>query len=168
MTSELVDELLWLPEPLQQEQILTDIATHHPNETGGMLLGYVNGNQRVVTALIGAGPNAEHEQYRMLPDNGYQQAMLREHFENTNGRESFLGEWHSHPESAPIMSWTDRRTLHRVTTRGKHLPALPVMMIAGVETGDQELSFRVYRRRDMLRRMWLDERHFVEMSIQLF
>ena len=168
MTIEFVDEVLWLPESLQQEQILRDIAAHYPNETGGMLLGYVNGNHRVVTALIDAGPNAEHGSYRMLPDNVYQQVKLLEHFENTNGRESFLGEWHSHPESAPMMSRTDRWTLHRVTTQGKHLPALPVMMIAGVDTSDQARPFRAYRRRDISRRLWPDARHFVEFSVRLY
>ena len=161
------EEVLWLPETLLQT-ILAETLAFAPYETGGMLLGYVNGSHRVVTALIEAGPEAKHSRDRMLPDNAYQQAKLRSHFEETGGRESFLGEWHSHPASAPLMSWTDRRTLSRVSVDSKHLPAIPVMMIVGVDAHPESFQIRSYRRRDSLRRLWPSARHFSELSLRPF
>ena len=168
MTIELDEEMVWIPERLLRTQIVPDIKRHHPNETGGMLLGYVNGGHRVITALIDSGPNAQRGLYHMLPDDTYQQAKLLEHFEMTDGRESFLGEWHSHPESSPTMSPTDRRTLHRVTTKGRNLPALPAMVIVGVDIRADAYLLRAYRRRNSSRRIRLNERHFAEMSIRTY
>lgn len=167
MTIEPVEETLWLPGALL-EFILSEVLNFSPKETGGMLLGYVNGTHRVVTALIDAGPEAQHGRFRMLPDNSYQQAKLHAHFEQSNGRESFLGEWHSHPVSAPLMSWTDRRTLSRVTTDSKHLPALPVMMIIGIEARPESFQIRAYRRHDSLRRLWPSASYFLELSLRTF
>lgn len=167
MKIEQAKEVLWFSEDLLQS-ILTETLAFSPNETGGMLLGYVNGAHRVVTALIDAGPEAEHSRSRMLPDNAYQQAKLLSHFEETGGRESFLGEWHSHPISAPLMSWTDRRTLSRVSTSSRHLPAIPIMMIVGADVSSNSFQIRSYRRRDSLRRLWPSSRHFLELSLRTF
>jgi integrative and conjugative element protein (TIGR02256 family) len=168
MTIELINEVLWLPQQLIEAEVAKDIVEHYPNEAGGMLLGYVNGTHRVVTALIGAGPGAKHGKYYMVPDDHYQQEKLLEHFERTDGRESFLGEWHSHPEASPRMSRTDRRTLHNVTIKSENLAALPVMMIAGVYARDRRCVLKAYRRRDALRHVWLKESVFLEISVERF
>jgi integrative and conjugative element protein (TIGR02256 family) len=167
MKIEPTEEVLWLPEALLQT-ILTEMLTFSPNEAGGMLLGYVNGPHRVVTALIDAGPEAEHSRDRMLPDNTYQQAKLLSHFDQSGGRESFLGEWHSHPVSSPLMSRTDRLTLSRVSTDSKHLPALPMMMIVGLDVRSESLQIRSYRRRNSLRLLWPSPHHFLEVPLRLF
>lgn len=168
MAIDLVDEELWLPKELVQIEIANEIARHYPNETGGMLLGYINGSHRVVTAGISAGPNAQRSPSHMVPDDQYQQKILLEHFQRTDGKESFLGEWHSHPEAAPRMSMTDRRTLQRVTVESENLLALPVMLIVAIYAREERSQLRAYRRRDASRRAWLNLSHFVEISIRGF
>ncbi len=168
MTIERVDEMLWLPQRLIEEGIAKDIVEHYPNEAGGMLLGYANGTHRVVTALIGAGPGAKHGKYHMVPDDKYQQEMLLLHFSRTDGRESFLGEWHSHPDASPEMSRTDRRTLHNVTRKSENLMTLPTMMIVGVYAHEQRCVLKAYRRRNARRSVRLKENDFLEMSVECF
>lgn len=168
MAIKLVDEVLWLPAQLTQVEIADDIARHYPKETGGMLLGYTNGSHRVVTAVIPAGPNAQRGPYHMVPDDRYQQERLLTHFHCTEGRESFLGEWHSHPETAPTMSRTDRRTLCRVTVNGKHFPALPVMVIVGVCAQERQWEVKAYRKRNASRLMCIRSGDFVEISVRRF
>lgn len=169
MTIERVNETLWLSEDMFLNRIVTEVDAHFPNEAGGILLGYVDGPDRVVTAVIGAGPNAEHKPYRMLPDNEYQQRIMAERFERSGGREQFLGEWHSHPASAPVMSWVDRRTLHRVSTQGRNLLALPVMMIAGVDAESDGRPLRVYRKRNSSKVcLWPFERMYAELQIRFY
>lgn len=168
MPIDLVDEVLWLPEQLAQGEIADDIARHYPKETGGMLLGYTNGSHGVVTAVIAAGPNTQRGAYHMLPDDRFQQERLLEHFQRTEGRESFLGEWHSHPEAAPTMSKTDRRTLYRVTVKGRHLAALPVMVIFGVYAQERRWEVKAYRKRNASRLMCISSGDFVAISIRTF
>lgn len=162
-----IDEVLWIPEYLFNDKFLQEITIHYPNETGGMLLGYVNGHHRVVTHAIGAGPNAIHKPFRLVPDDKFQQVQLLEHFENTNGRESFLGEWHSHPNSTPEMSQTDRRTLNQVTLGSNNLPALPVMMIIGFNSKRSAHQIRAYIYNSKSNHVWLREKHFAEIRVNV-
>ena len=168
MTIKLIDEILWLPQQLFAKEITNEIAAHYPKETGGMLLGYVNGTHRVVTALIGAGPDAKHEKHRMVPDDHYQQKRLLEHFEKTDGTESFLGEWHSHPEALPDMSRTDRRTLHNVTVNSQNLLTLPIMLIVGVYPNEKRCVLKAYRSQSARRRLRLKESDFLEIHVEWF
>lgn len=106
----------------------------YPCETGGMLLGYEADNgEAVVTTIIGPGPAAKHRRYGFVPDAKFQQAALEECFFITNGRETYLGDWHTHPRGTCELSLLDRRTLARIaetpTSRTRH----PIMAIlAGV------------------------------------
>ncbi|WP_083251466.1 Mov34/MPN/PAD-1 family protein [Acidihalobacter yilgarnensis] len=162
-------EILWLPSNLLIDHVYSDALKNDPDETGGMLLGYVNREHRVITALVDAGPKAVRSSYFMKPDDIYQQQKLQEHFELTEGRETYIGEWHSHPNSPPEMSKTDRKTLHRVTIKATNLPALPVMVILGSSDGVGFSKIRAYRRnsRDHLF-LGLRAQHFSEMLIKTY
>lgn len=108
-----------------------------PLETGGMLLGYTSDTgDVVVTEIIGPGPNAIHRRYRFLPDADYQQERLEAHHLRTNGIESYLGDWHTHPHGDPIPSRLDRKTLAKIASSPSSGITNPVMAIVGGGTGE--------------------------------
>ena len=101
-----------------------------PMETGGMLLGYISNNgDAIVTRIIGPGPNAKHSRFRFVPDNNYQQATLETYFRSTEGRETYLGDWHTHPNGDNALSTTDMRTLARIAKEPKSGIPNPFMAV---------------------------------------
>lgn len=103
-----------------------------PLETGGMLIGYIaSTGEPVVTSIIGPGPSAKHRRFKFTPDEIYQQAMLETHFYETEGRETYVGDWHTHPKVAPIPSYLDKCTLARIAREPRSQILLPVMIILG-------------------------------------
>src|SRR4029077_4993507 len=110
---------------------------HAPLETGGMILGYVaDSGDTVVTAIIGAGPLARHRRVRFRPDHEYQQSQLDAHFAETQGRETYLGDWHTHPSGECALSRLDKRVLARIGSAPSSGTAPPLMI--GLSGHDDE------------------------------
>lgn len=126
---------LWVAESAMG--LMLELADrHYPFETGGMFLGYEAGNgEAVVTHLIGPGPRAKHSRFRFSPDSEYQQAELETHFRATNGRETYLGDWHTHPHSNSRLSWVDKKTLARIAKTPASGTRNPLMAILGGGSG---------------------------------
>lgn len=120
---------LWVPEAaLNQMRDLA--ATAYPHETGGMLLGYHSSDgDVVVTAIIGPGPRARHSRLRFAPDHPYQQELLEQHFTRTEGRETYLGDWHTHPDGACALSSLDKRVLTRIARSPQSGTTRPTMVV---------------------------------------
>jgi integrative and conjugative element protein (TIGR02256 family) len=105
-------------------------AGHAPLETGGMLLGYdADNHEAVVTNIIGPGPKARHRRMRFRPDHEYQQERLERHFALTEGRETYLGDWHTHPSGSCDLSWLDKRVLVRIAKTPAARTAHPIMLV---------------------------------------
>jgi integrative and conjugative element protein (TIGR02256 family) len=120
---------------------MTELASRHaPMETGGMLLGYVSdSNEFVVTAIVGAGPAARHRRLRFRPDYDFQQSQLESHFESTQGAETYLGDWHTHPSGACSLSWLDKRVLLRIAKTPSSGTQQPIMLVLGGGTPEWRL-----------------------------
>lgn len=115
-------------------RIMCDEGTaRHPLESGGILLGWRLGNNRVVIDVSGPGPQALHGRHRFLPDHRWQVAQIHRLFEETGGDIDYLGDWHSHPDGIPAMSSEDRTTLRRISRRVHE----PLMLIIA-DDGSQE------------------------------
>lgn len=125
-----------------------------PLETGGMLLGYVSDSgEVVVTEIIGPGPNAIHGRFRFLPDADYQQEKLTAHHIQTNGVESYLGDWHTHPRGEPLPSRLDKKTLAKIADTPSSGIEKPVMAILGCR--EKEWQIKAYRFAGSTRRFLL-------------
>jgi integrative and conjugative element protein (TIGR02256 family) len=125
----LTTNTLWIADSVlsQMRQLARRYA---PLETGGMLLGYEAANQEaVVTAMIGPGPHARHRRFRFRPDPDYQQSHLEAHFARTHGRETYLGDWHTHPSGACALSWMDKRVLARIASTPSSGTVHPIMLV---------------------------------------
>lgn len=130
----------WIPRKVLVE-IKSLASQNFPMETGGMLLGYIaDNNDVVVTAIIGPGPAAKGSRYAFEPDAEYQQVELEAHFRATEGIESYLGDWHTHPHGSSLPSRTDKRTLAHIALTTSSRITHPVMAIAGNAAGDWKLE----------------------------
>lgn len=107
-----------------------------PRETGGILLGYRADGQTVVTAIIGPGPKADHQVDGFRPDYDFQEAEIARRYAASQRRETYLGDWHSHPGADDAqMSFKDRITLSRIARFGPARAPEPLMAILFGEPG---------------------------------
>lgn len=120
-------------------QIVAEAERAWSDETGGILMGYVDAaGTPVVTDVIGPGPAATHAPTGFVPDSPWQQRQVDVVYERSGRRYTYLGDWHTHPGGVPFPSWRDLRTLRRIATFGPARVAAPVMLIVGGHDGDWE------------------------------
>ena len=102
-----------------------------PYETGGAFMGYwANQREVVITASISAGPNAKHGRFTFEPDYEWQQAAIAEHYTASGRRETYLGDWHTHPAGiSGRLSWADKRVLKRIAVAKAARAPQPIMII---------------------------------------
>lgn len=159
-------DIAWISN-VTAEAIKADAKRAHPRETGGVLLGYWAGNQRVVvTDAIGAGPQALHDTVRLLPDSTYHQREVKRRYEESGRRITYLGDWHTHPVGGLSPSWLDRRTLSRIQRDSRARAPDPLMIItSGAEEMKVWRALRCSGVRDLC--PWLGAR-VVEVSWRLY
>ncbi|MER9262484.1 Mov34/MPN/PAD-1 family protein [Mesorhizobium sp. M0619] len=157
----------WLPNTLIQE-CADEADTKFPLETGGTLMGWwLSPDTAVVSAMIGPGPGALHERFRFQPDQQWQVEQIAAHYESSGRRETYLGDWHSHP-GAPsgALSWTDRGVLRRVIATREARCALPLMMILWGSSGTWQLT--AWRAQTMPRVVLWEKLHLDPVQIRAF
>jgi len=122
---------IWISEfALERMRQLAQL--HFPLETGGMLIGYVGDNgEPVVNNVIGPGPKARHGRFKFVPDGWYQQEVLEKIFLKTEGRETYLGDWHTHPKGGNCPSYIDKITLAKIAHEPASGTKHPIMAILG-------------------------------------
>lgn len=111
--------------------IIDQTLFSEPLETGGMLLGYIEQRNYYVVDLVDAGPEAVHEREYFLPDGKYQQPILEQKFFESNGKVTFLGDWHSHPNADSYLSNLDMKTLKNISEDEGAQIACPIFIIIG-------------------------------------
>lgn len=121
---------LWVNDDLWRE-LLVHADGAHPNETGGVLLGWRDRADTVVTHLLGPGPNAWHGKTWFHPDGQWQASRIAELYEQSGRRLSYLGDWHTHPDGVPTPSRQDRATLARISRTAEARCPSPLMLILG-------------------------------------
>jgi integrative and conjugative element protein (TIGR02256 family) len=126
------------------ETLRLESERRYPSETGGVLVGHVDGDGRtVVIAVIGPGPNALHSRSRFQRDGDYAQTEVDRLHHASDGRDDYLGEWHSHPDvggpsyiDGGSMSWISNNPRYR-----RHEPVLIIME----RVRKREWCLRAYR-----------------------
>lgn len=124
---------LWVPEACIQ-LMKTEAATHAPQaESGGIIVGYWAGEaEGVVTDITTPGPAAVRDRERFVPDYGYDESFIERAWMESDGAETYLGDWHSHPHSNGVLSWKDRRTLGRIANDPAASAPKPIMLIVAM------------------------------------
>jgi integrative and conjugative element protein (TIGR02256 family) len=127
-------QLAWL-DASARELIERDAVKWSPRETGGPLFGYENYGELVITRAYLPGPRALHFPWLYRPDRAAVQAAIDEVYEQTHGRERWIGSWHSHPLGRPIPSIVDRHTAGRDAREKAVSCSAPVMLIQTTRIG---------------------------------
>jgi integrative and conjugative element protein (TIGR02256 family) len=134
---------VWLPVSLR-DRMIEEAREHEPCETGGVLLGYEAGaTDVIVCALIGAGPKAKRRRSGFEPDGEWQEPEIANAYERSGRIQTYLGDWHSHPEGVARPSRRDRDTAHRIAKHREARAPRPLMLI--VARDDEEWEAAAYR-----------------------
>lgn len=131
-------------------------------ETGGALLGWRDGNDAVVARVLGPGPNASHGFRSFEPDGEWQQEQGEEIYFASGRTIAYIGEWHTHPFSAPLPSSQDRLTAAKIAADSCYRAPKPLSAIIGCSwrpfrSVDPDLTLVVY--------MWIEDT-FRKMRVQ--
>lgn len=74
-------------------------------ETGGILLGHDDGTHIHIAVAGDSGPNAVRNADRFLRDREHAQRIATDAWKS--GRAQWVGEWHTHPNKAPVPGAID-------------------------------------------------------------
>lgn len=130
--------MIWISKA-HWEFILFEANRMLPNETGGILIGYVAKNDYVVTDVVGPGEKAKHSRYKFVPDGDYHQKEIERVFNDSGGENDYLGDWHTHPNGKCQMSWMDCRTLRKIADSEINYKK-PLMVIACGKNAGWDIS----------------------------
>lgn len=76
-------------------------------EAGGILLGLRRGDHVHVRGLTQPGPDDRRSRTSFHRARAFHQEQALQQWRASGGMTDYLGEWHTHPESAPTPSGTD-------------------------------------------------------------
>ncbi len=112
-------------------QCVDEADLHYPMETGGVFMGYWSDSRTaVVTKLIGPGPLALHETHNFEPDQDWQIEEIARHYKYSGRRETYLGDWHTHPDiTVAKLSGTDKRVLRKIINTPEARTPNPIMAL---------------------------------------
>lgn len=133
--------IVWLPQNVR-DACLAEATDKFPYESGGTFMGWwADAQTAVVTAMIGPGPNAHHDRHAFQPDQAWQLDKIARHYAASGRRDTYLGDWHSHPQaSSGTLSWTDRGVLRRVIKTPAARCTRPLMAVFWGEPPDWHLD----------------------------
>ncbi|MEH6503328.1 MAG: Mov34/MPN/PAD-1 family protein [Cycloclasticus sp.] len=128
-----ISQTLWINNSMFL-QMVAEAEKWEPYETGGVFMGYqADNNDLVVTDLIDAGKNSTHKHFRFSPDQDYQLKKIADVYKKSGGAITYLGDWHTHPNTTPELSWVDKRTLTKIALTPESKNLHPIMVILGGE-----------------------------------
>ena len=100
--------------------ICAETLEHHPNETGGILLGRYHQNRWQVLEAIDPGPAAESTATSFSYDQGYVNHLAAKLARQYRQPLQLVGLWHRHPGSFDRFSADDDITNRRFARQGSH------------------------------------------------
>ena len=117
--------------PALQADCIKKVKRAFPLETGGVFMGFWrNSNFVVITKVIGPGPKAKPALTSFEPDQDWQLSQIADYYNKSDRRETYLGDWHSHPEAQNgDLSITDTLVLRRIIKTPKARTKKPLMAI---------------------------------------
>lgn len=106
------------------------------NESGGILIGNSVTNKKEVYIHKITEPNIydKSNRFGFKRDKQVAQAILDFEFNNSNGKNIYLGEWHTHPEKNASPSSQDRKMIIKQLKKNKLNSKYICMVIIGVKT----------------------------------
>lgn len=122
--------------------MLKQAALHNRRETGGILIGHIADDLATATIEYATGPPRDS---RHKPTSFVRGLSGLTHTLNTwwrRDRFHYLGEWHTHPSSAPYPSMTDKTQMKNIAADSGYDCPTPILVILG-GTPDSNLAVTV-------------------------
>jgi len=107
-----------------------------PNETGGILVGYVNWEREVVYITRALKPPSDSRSSPLAFVRGISDIPeeVRRIHERTGAMLGYVGEWHTHPGGDPQPSYQDLSTVEEIKSNLDKVP-LPALILIVTEQG---------------------------------
>ena len=132
-------KLCWMPAGIQQALIA--LAQHwDPLEVGGVLAGYWDGAEAVITDWVGPGENANHQRFNYTPDYDFHTKEIERLYAASEGTTIYLGDWHTHPSGASRLSPVDKRTLQMIADAPDAQCPRPLMLLLAGRSEDWSIQ----------------------------
>lgn len=80
---------------------------HSQSEQGGVFVGEVRPPHIIITHATEPGPSDRASRFGFVRKKQHHQAIVDQLWRTSGGYLTYLGEWHTHPESNPLPSATD-------------------------------------------------------------
>ncbi|EOU1913123.1 thiamine biosynthesis protein ThiF [Clostridium perfringens] len=94
------------------ERILNELNNSKPNETGGILLGNINKNNKTIYVTdIYIPKDSKYGPYLFTKGSYGTKEYLEHVLKSTGNIINYVGDWHTHPESSTNMSSKDKKSL---------------------------------------------------------
>lgn len=122
--------VLWMSKSVLKT-CLDEADREYPMESGGTFMGWWADEETVViSTVIGPGPKAVRGPFSFQPDQNWQLEKIAEHYAASGRKETYLGDWHSHPNAVDgQLSWRDRTVLRRIIQSASARCPAPIMLI---------------------------------------
>ena len=108
--------------------IISETACHFPQETGGILVGRVEGDCAFIQHATGPGPHANHALTKFKRDGHYSQEVLNKLIQDSSGTLDYIGEWHSHPVKSNPSS-VDITSMKWIAGNPQYAVTEPIMLL---------------------------------------
>jgi integrative and conjugative element protein (TIGR02256 family) len=143
--------------------IVAEVKANPHTETGGILIGRIEGRRAIVSRATGPGPNAIKTVTRFERDVDFAQNELNIEVSSRSAN-SYIGEWHSHLVASPEPSGRDVLSMQGIAAAANYATDSPVMIICGFDQKEGkigEIKAWVFSSSSSMRRMtivdWNDE-----------
>jgi len=120
-----------LPESVKASMV-ADVEACPTTETGGILIGRIEGNKAIIERATGPGPKAVKTSTRFERDIEFAQAELDSAATGSNPS-IYLGEWHSHLVASPEPSPRDVLSMQEIAESANYATDCPVMIVCGFD-----------------------------------
>jgi len=105
---------------------------YRPSETGGITLGRINRNRRIlyVTEALPPPPDSKHSPTRFVRGTKGVRTAHKNAKDRTGAAIGYVAEWHTHPNGPSSLSIQDRKTARdtRQRFRGSFFPAIILVL----------------------------------------
>ena len=115
------------------KQSISKVQSEHDfrKETGGILVGFYDTDREAlrITDMSFAYPSDHGTWLRFSRNSQGHQEFVDNLWVNSGHTKAYLGEWHTHDQSSPIPSMTDRSTWKRISKRNNNFDQCYFMII---------------------------------------
>lgn len=117
---------------LIREFIFNEVVSSPNVETGGVLIGKIDGTTATIYRATGPGPKALRTATRFERDIEYAQQQL-DMESSSDPSNVYIGEWHSHLVPKPVPSGRDVLSLTGIAQSPNYATDCPIMLICGFD-----------------------------------